>query len=318
MHIKKIGAGTIGRGVAQSFAEHDFDVVLLDRSEEQLRSAVRQVERDVKVLSLLEPARPRFDAAGVLGRITGTREWEALAEVDFVVENVTEDWEVKREVHLAVDRHAPPGAINTFAIRITRLAALTGRLDRVVGAHFVNPVPLMPMVGVVRGHHTSQDTLDVTCELLAAVGKDAVVVNDMAGFITNRVLMPTINEAIFCVQDGVAEARDVDRIFKGCFGHRMGPLETADLIGLDTILNSITVLYQDFKDPKYRPAHGVRQLAVRDAARGVRGAGVRDRGGCRRPGDGQLPVGEQPGPHGRVQGGAGGVTPNRWTPPRAR
>ncbi len=266
VRIKKVGvvgAGTIGRGVAQSFAEHGFDVVLVDRVEGQLASAREQVERDLRLRPLFEPDRPRLDVDEVLGRIAFGTAVEALGDVDFVVENVTEDWDVKREVHRELDRVCPPAAIvavNTSAVPITRVAALTGRPDRVLGMHFMNPVPLMPMVEVVRGHHTSRDTLDTAAELLASLGKEGVVVNDMAGFVTNRVLMPTINEAIFCVQDQVGTAQDVDRIFKGCFGHRMGPLETADLIGLDTILNSITVLYTDFNDGKYRPAPLLRRM----------------------------------------------------------
>jgi 3-hydroxybutyryl-CoA dehydrogenase len=137
---------------------------------------------------------------------------------------------------------------------------VTGRAAEVIGMHFMNPVPLVDMVEVVRGHFTSDATVAGALELLGRIGKEGVVVDDAPGFVTNRVLMPTINEAIFCVQDRVASAEEVDRIFRGCFGHKMGPLETADLIGLDTILNSITVLYESFRDDKYRPAPLLRRM----------------------------------------------------------
>jgi 3-hydroxybutyryl-CoA dehydrogenase len=136
---------------------------------------------------------------------------------------------------------------------VTRLGGLTERPDRVLGIHFMNPVPMKPTVEMIRGFHTSEESLDTARRLLAAMGKDAIVVNDMPGFVSNRVLMLTVNEAAFVVQDGVAPAADVDLLFKKCFGHKMGPLETADLIGLDTILYSIEVLHESYADSKYRP-----------------------------------------------------------------
>ena len=195
--------------------------------------------------------------ADVLARITTGADLDELAPVDFVVENVTENWTIKREVYQRIDAICKPDvifAVNTSAVPITRVAAVTGRPENVLGLHFMNPVPLMDMVEVVRGHFTSDATMSTSLGLLDTLKKTGVVVQDMPGFITNRVLMLTINEAIFSIQDQVASAVDIDRIFKGCFGHKMGPLETADLIGLDTILNSITVLYESFRDSKYRPA----------------------------------------------------------------
>ena len=144
-------------------------------------------------------------------------------------------------------------AANTSAIPITRIASLTRRPARVIGMHFMNPVPLKPVVEVIRGYYTADETVALAQGLLAGMGKEGVVVNDSPGFVSNRVLMLTINEAIFLLHEGVAAAEDVDKIFKGCFGHKMGPLETADLIGLDTILLSIEVLYESFNDSKYRP-----------------------------------------------------------------
>jgi len=151
-------------------------------------------------------------------------------------------------------------AANTSAYSITRIGSLTQRPDRVLGMHFMNPVPLKPTVEVIRAFHTSQATVDTALALLKGMGKEGIVVNDMPGFVSNRVLMLTINEAVWLVQDQVATPEDVDRIFVTCFGHKMGPLETADLIGLDTILFSIEVLYESFNDSKYRPCPLLRKM----------------------------------------------------------
>ncbi|MFI5727005.1 3-hydroxyacyl-CoA dehydrogenase family protein [Streptomyces cyaneofuscatus] len=252
-----IGAGTIGRGVAQSFAQSGFDVVLVDISQRQLDSAVAQVKDDLRLQGLFRPGHLKEEPEAVLDRITTATDLADLARADFVVENVTENWDVKRGVYESIDRICAPGVVfgvNTSAVPVTRVGSVTGRPQDVLGLHFMNPVPLMDTVEVVQGYHTSQQTLDSSLALLTALGKEGIVVQDVPGFVTNRVLMLTINEAVFCVQDQVATADQVDRMFKGCFGHRMGPLETGDLIGLDTILNSLTVMYESFKDSKYRPA----------------------------------------------------------------
>ncbi|MEU1284197.1 3-hydroxyacyl-CoA dehydrogenase NAD-binding domain-containing protein [Kitasatospora sp. NPDC005856] len=252
-----IGAGTIGRGVAQSFAESGFEVILVDISPAQLDSAVAQIGRDLLVQPMLLGKPLKEDAKTVLARITTGTELTSLADADFVVENVTEDWDVKRRVYEQIDTICRPGVIfgvNTSAVPITRVGSVTGRPAEILGLHFMNPVPMMDTVEVVRGHFTSEETLSTALGLLSDMGKEGIVVQDAPGFITNRVLMVTINEAIFCVQDQIASAEDVDKMFRGCFGHKMGPLETGDLIGLDTILNSITVMYESYKDSKYRPA----------------------------------------------------------------
>lgn len=255
-----IGAGTIGRGVAQSFAQAGYDVVLVDISERQLDSATEQIARDLLVLRMLPGTAARAgdeDPGEVLARIRTATTTAALADADFVVENVTEDWTIKQAVYREIDRMCRPDVVfgvNTSAVPITRVGSVTGRAPKVLGLHFMNPVPMLDTVEVVQGTFTSQDTLDTALGLLDSLGKTGIVVQDAPGFVTNRVLMPTINEAIFCVQDGVATAEQVDRMFRGCFGHPMGPLQTGDLIGLDTILNSITVLYESYRDSKYRPA----------------------------------------------------------------
>ncbi|MEU3560371.1 3-hydroxyacyl-CoA dehydrogenase NAD-binding domain-containing protein [Kitasatospora sp. NPDC006786] len=252
-----IGAGTIGRGVAQSFAESGFEVILVDISLAQLDSAVAQIGRDLLVQPMLLGKPLKEDPKTVLARITTGTELTSLADADFVVENVTEDWDIKRRVYEQIDTICRPGVIfgvNTSAVPITRVGSVTGRPAEILGLHFMNPVPMMDTVEVVSGHFTSEETLNTALGLLSDMGKEGIVVQDAPGFITNRVLMVTINEAVFCVQDQIASAEDVDKMFRGCFGHKMGPLETGDLIGLDTILNSITVMYESYKDSKYRPA----------------------------------------------------------------
>ncbi|MGI5230233.1 3-hydroxyacyl-CoA dehydrogenase family protein [Actinoallomurus sp. CA-142502] len=264
MHrIGVVGAGTMGIGVSQLFAEGGYDVVLVDTSDDILDRARTEITRNVRMAPLVRPSAPRRRPEEVVGRIRFTTDLTRLKRAEYVIENVTEQWEVKRPLYRELDAVCPPDVclgVNTSAIPITRIASLTGRPARVVGTHFMNPAPLMPTVEVIRGHHTSRETIERTTALLDDVGKDHVVVEDSPGFVTNRVLMLTINEAVFLLHEGVASATDVDRLFKECFGHAMGPLETADLIGLDTVLRSLDVLHDGFGDPKYRPCPLLRRL----------------------------------------------------------
>jgi 3-hydroxybutyryl-CoA dehydrogenase len=249
-----VGAGVIGSGVAQLFAQTGHDVILLDTSEEQLREARRSITRNLKLFGLLQ--KEHFDAAAVIGRLQCSRDASDLAAADFVIENITEDWELKRVLHEAIDaiiRPDVPVAANTSAIPITRIASAHARPQRVIGMHFMNPVPLMPMVEIIRAAHTSDETVEAASALAQQAGRQSIVVNDSPGFVTNRVMMLMVNEAMFLVYEGVAAAQDVDRLFKTCFGHKMGPLETADLIGLDTVLRSLDVIYAELNDSKYRP-----------------------------------------------------------------
>lgn len=266
--IGVVGAGTMGRGVAQLFAEHGHEVVLVDVAEHILRAAAAEIATNVRLAPLVRPGTPARPPEEVTGRIRFTTELKPLREVDYVVENVTEDWAVKRPLYGELDAICPPGVpfgVNTSAIPVTRVGAATTRPDRVIGVHFMNPAPLKPTVELIRGLRTSDETLARTRSLLDGVGKRHVLVADSPGFVTNRVLMLTINEAVFLLHEGVSTAADVDRLFKECFGHAMGPLETADLIGLDTVLLSLRVLHEEFGDPKYRPCPLLRRLV--DAGR---------------------------------------------------
>ena len=253
-----VGAGIMGTGVAQNLAETGHEVVLVDLSDEQLDKAHATIRQNLRMRGFFAKSKePKEESDAVLGRINFTTDYQAFQRADFIIENVVEKWEVKAEVYRLLDAICPDHCIfaaNTSAISITRIGSATKRPDRVLGMHFMNPVPLKSMVEVIRGHHTSEETLEHAQALLAAMEKEGIVVNDMPGFVSNRVLMLTINEAVFLVQDQVTTAENVDRIFKTCFGHKMGPLETGDLIGLDTILLSLEVLYEAYNDTKYRPS----------------------------------------------------------------
>jgi 3-hydroxybutyryl-CoA dehydrogenase len=258
-----VGAGVMGTGVAQTLAQTDQNVVLVDLTEEILSRAKRDIRKNLRLHRMLTKDDKKVDPDAVLGRITFTLDVHMLEEVDYIIENVVEKWSTKEDVYARLDALCPKHCIfgsNTSAISITRIASITKRAPQVIGIHFMNPVPLKNTVEMILGVHTSQHTIAVTKELLSRMRQDFVVVKDAPGFVSNRVLMLTINEAISVVQDQVAEAEDVDRIFRACFEHKMGPLETADLIGLDTILLSLEVLEDSYKDSKYRPAPLLRKM----------------------------------------------------------
>jgi 3-hydroxybutyryl-CoA dehydrogenase len=255
-YVGVIGAGVMGRGVAQDLAQTGHNAILIDVSEKILAAAQDEIRQNVRLQSLFKRNAGAASPADVLERIKFSTDYHLLRNADFVIENTTEKFEIKEEVYAQIDRVCAEHCIfaaNTSAISITRLASLTNRAEKVLGMHFMNPVPMKSTVEMIRGYHTSDETIATAQSLLAGMGKDAIVVNDSPGFVSNRVLMLTVNEAIFVVHDQVTTAEGVDRIFKSCFGHKMGPLETADLIGLDTILLSLEVLYESFNDDKYRP-----------------------------------------------------------------
>jgi 3-hydroxybutyryl-CoA dehydrogenase len=260
-----IGAGVMGIGVAQVLAQADYKVTLVDVSETALARAEQEISQGVRFYHLLrrdQELKP-LDAAAAVARITFTTDMGLMQDADFVIENVTEKWAVKQPVYATLDQVCPPHclfAANTSAIPITQIAAATQRPSQVLGIHFMNPVPLKDTVELIRGYHTTEETLAVALALLASMGKTGIVVNDSPGFVSNRVLMLTVNEAIFLIHEDVATPENVDQIFTQCFGHKMGPLATADLIGLDTILLSLEVLYEQFSDPKFRPCPLLRQM----------------------------------------------------------
>jgi 3-hydroxybutyryl-CoA dehydrogenase len=259
--IGVVGAGVMGTGVAQNLAQTGHEVILVDKDEATASQALVTIRNNCRMSRLT--GGPALDPDEVLSRITIGAGADAVAKADFVIENVTENWDIKRAVYEALDEACQPGTIfivNTSAIPITKVAAVTRRPAQVVGVHFMNPVPAKPAVELIPGFHTAPQTVERTRGLLTAMGKKAIKVNDSCGFVSNRVLMLTVNEAAFLVYEGVADAESVDEVFRSCFGHPMGPLETADLIGVDTILYSVEVLYEHYSDSKYRPCPLLRQM----------------------------------------------------------
>jgi len=250
-----VGAGTMGNGIAHVMARSGLRVLLceverrfLDRGLETIRKNLgREAEK-----GKISPE----DVDDALRRIEGTLDREALAEADFVIEAATEKFEVKRAIFEELDRIARPEVIlasNTSSISITKLAAVTGRPAQVIGMHFFNPVPVMKLVEVIRGLQTSQETYETVATLAEKLGKTAVEVNDAPGFVSNRVLMPLLNEAMYAVMEGVATPDAVDEVFQLGMAHPMGPLTLADFIGLDVCLDIMRVLHEGLGDPKYRP-----------------------------------------------------------------
>ena len=261
--IGVLGAGNIGIGVVTDLVLHGISAVVVDISEDILERAQAEVLKNVRVVPLFSRTLPRITEAEARQRMMLTTELEDVASCDFIIENVTEDWDVKQPVYEKLDRVLPEeicfGA-NTSCISITQIAGATRRPANVVGIHLMNPVHLKPTVEVIRGFHTSDRAVDALLELFSRLNKQAIIVADLPGFVSNRVSHLFMNEAAFVLQDQVATAEQIDLIFKKCFGHKMGPLETADLIGLDTVMRSLDVLYDSFHDPKYRCCPLLRKL----------------------------------------------------------
>jgi 3-hydroxybutyryl-CoA dehydrogenase len=255
MKVAVIGAGTMGNGIAQVFAQHGHEVVLRDVGQPMLDRALSTIDKSLG--KLVEKSRlTADDRQATLGRLQATTELEAVSGAELVVEAILEDVGLKTKLFADLDRLTSPAAIlssNTSSISITKLGAATKRPDKVIGMHFMNPVPLMTLVEVIRGQATSDETTARVMELSRGLGKTPVEVNDFPGFVSNRVLMPMINEAIFAVYEGVATPQAIDEVMKLGMNHPMGPLTLADFIGLDVCLAILNVLHDGLGDPKYRP-----------------------------------------------------------------
>ncbi len=256
-----IGAGTMGHGIAQTAATYGFEVCLMDIDSEALKRAEESIAKSVNKLAekgrLTEAQR---DAALALETTTAM---EGIAEATLVIEAATENPELKLDIFRQADQIAPKEVIlasNTSSIPITKIAAATGRPENVIGMHFMNPVPLMQLVEVIRGLETSLETTGTVFEVARQMGKTPVEANDSPGFISNRILCPMINEAIFALQEGVGSVEAIDTVMKLGMNHPMGPLTLADLIGLDVVLNILEVLQRDLGEDKYRPAYLLRKM----------------------------------------------------------
>jgi 3-hydroxybutyryl-CoA dehydrogenase len=250
-----VGGGTMGNGIAHAAANTGFSVLLCEVNEALCEKAFKTIDKNLQ--RGVDKGRMTADEKGaVLARIRTTTKLEDMAGADIVVEAVVENYDVKRAVFQTLDGVCGPDAVlasNTSSISITKLGACTGRPGKVIGMHFMNPVPVMKLVEVIRGIATEDDVLADVMKLSEAMGKTPVEVNDYPGFVSNRVLMPMINEAIYCLMEGVGSPEAIDTVMKLGMNHPMGPLTLADLIGLDTCLFILEVLHEGLGDPKYRP-----------------------------------------------------------------
>ena len=262
--VAVIGAGTMGNGIAQIFAAHESEVVLIDVVEPALKKGLATIEKSLGKFA--EKGKiSADDARATFARVKPSTTLQDARAAELVVEAVIEKSDVKRKVFQELDQLAPPATIlatNTSSISITEIAAATKRADRVIGMHFMNPVPLMTLVEVVRGQETSDATTARVVEASRAIGKTPVEANDYPGFVSNRVLMPMINEAAFCLMEGVATREAIDTVMKLGMNHPMGPLALADLIGLDVCLDILEVLQNGLGDPKYRPCPLLRRMVA--------------------------------------------------------
>ncbi|HEY2955828.1 MAG TPA: 3-hydroxyacyl-CoA dehydrogenase NAD-binding domain-containing protein, partial [Candidatus Eisenbacteria bacterium] len=253
--VAVIGAGTMGNGIAQAFATSGFEVELVDVDPDLVARALGTIGRSLERVARKQEW-PAERAPEVLRRIRGGASLDATRDCPIAIEAVSEDFALKKKVFEQLDATAPPSAIlasNTSSISITEIAAVTRRAERVIGMHFMNPVPLMKLVEVVRGLPTSQETFETTVALAEKVGKTTIAARDIPGFIVNRVLIPLLNEACYALYEGLGTVEDIDTGARLGLNHPMGPLELADLIGLDTCLAIANVLHDELGDDKYRP-----------------------------------------------------------------
>jgi 3-hydroxybutyryl-CoA dehydrogenase len=259
-----IGAGTMGNGIAQVFAQSGFTVRLVDIAQPMLDRARSAIEKSLgKFVEKGKLTAAERDAA--MSRLTTATAIDRLIEADYIVEAIVEDAETKGVLFTSLDAVARPEVIlasNTSSISITRLGAATKRPDKVLGMHFMNPVPLMPLVEMIRGHATSAESMRIASDLCVTLGKTPIEAADYPGFIANRILMPMINEAIFAVMEGVGTPEAIDSVMKLGMNHPMGPLTLADFIGLDVCLAILDVLHDGFGDPKYRPCPLLRRMVA--------------------------------------------------------
>ena len=259
-----VGAGTMGSGIAQVFAQADYSVQLVDVARPMLDAARRNIEKSLgKFLEKGKLTAAARDAA--LARLSTATSPDSLADADYIVEAIVEDVEAKQSLFAGLDalvKQSTVLASNTSSISITSLGAATKHPERVLGMHFMNPVPLMPLVELIRGQSTSAASMRVASDLCASLGKTAVEAADYPGFIANRILMPMINEAIFAVMEGVGTPEAIDTVMKLGMNHPMGPLTLADFIGLDVCLAILTVLHDGLGDPKYRPCPLLRRMVA--------------------------------------------------------
>ncbi|NOU17161.1 MAG: 3-hydroxyacyl-CoA dehydrogenase family protein [Bacteroidales bacterium] len=253
--VAVIGAGVMGCDVAIDLAFYGYEVILKDISPKALDNAKGIIEKNFRFFKMMKSDYKSVEVSNILEKITFTSTYSEFKSVDYIVENINENLESKLALYAELDKVCSENVlyfVNTSCISITNIASAVRNCKNVIGMHFMNPVPLKELVEVVRGFHTSEDTIGVAKEFVKSLKKQSVVVNDYPGFVANRLSHLFMNEAAFLIQENVAKPNEVDLIFKKGYGHKLGPLETADLIGLDTVVNSLDILYQSYQDPKFR------------------------------------------------------------------
>jgi 3-hydroxybutyryl-CoA dehydrogenase len=255
MKIMVLGAGTMGAGIVQTAAQAGFEVIVRDIKQEFVDNGIAGINKTLSK-SVDKGRMSAEDKDAIMGRISGTVDMAAAADCDLVIEAALEVMDIKKTIFKELDSICKPECIlasNTSALSVTEIAAATGRADKVIGMHFFNPVPAMKLVEIIRGSNTSQATYDTIKELSEKMGKAPVEINEAPGFVVNRLLIPMLNEGMYALMEGVANAADIDTSMRFGAGHPMGPLALADMIGLDICLKIMETLYKEFGDPKYRP-----------------------------------------------------------------
>lgn len=253
--IGVIGAGEMGCGVAIDLSSFGYQVVLIDVSDEKLGQAKDKIKKDIRMYKMMKKEMVHLSQDYILSNIKFSTDYKDLVDLKFIIENVTEKWDIKKEVYKKLKDICKEDvifAINTSCISITKIASNFSHPEKVIGMHFMNPVPLKSIVETIKGFHTSDKVIEESKEFLHSINKRPVLVNDYPGFVANRLSHLFMNEAAFLVQDQVASPKEIDLIFRQGYNHKMGPLETADLIGLDTVVQSLQVLYESYQDSKFQ------------------------------------------------------------------
>lgn len=251
--IGVLGAGVMGTGVAQKYASFGYDVILIDTSETILKKSINAINRNLRIYNMVNSV--KLDSQEILNHIKKSTDYQSLKEADLVIENVPEVLALKKEIYQNLDQYCKEDCyflVNTSCISITEIASFTKRPEKVIGVHFMNPVPMQKFAEVIRGYYTTDEVIELVKQNLKTMGIDCTVVNDSPGFVSNRLSHLFMNEAANLVMEGVATPEQIDLIFTNGFHHETGPLHTADLIGLDTVMHSLEVLYNSYQDPKYR------------------------------------------------------------------
>ncbi|MCL4151134.1 UNVERIFIED_CONTAM: hypothetical protein GTU68_002724 [Idotea baltica] len=263
--IAILGAGVMGSGIALDLASFGYEVILKDINQSILDTSRQKITEDFRMLQMLKSGFKELRIEDILDRINFTTDYANFDNVELVIENVSEDWNTKSQVYQELREVCDEDVlfgVNTSCISITKVASLVQNPAKVIGMHFMNPAPLKELVELIRGYHTTIETIDQIKSFLKTINKGAVVAEDMPGFIANRLSHLFMNEAAFLIQDQVGTAQDIDLLFRKGYGHAMGPLETADLIGLDTVVNSLDVLYESYQDSKFRCCPLLRKMVA--------------------------------------------------------